>query len=104
MTVPNQRRPTDDLLTALSNVQRRELLDSLIADTPPDAAETPGITVQGDTAMHHVHLPKLADSELVDWNRETNRVTRGPNFEAAAAVLGCLADIDGQLLAGEGEA
>ncbi|NIB97999.1 hypothetical protein G9C83_00010 [Halobacterium sp. R2-5] len=76
----------DDVLAALSNVQRRELLDSLLADSPPDGA-TNGVAVDVDVSMHHVHLPKLVDYGLVEWDEETDRVTRGANFEDAAEIL-----------------
>lgn len=95
MKMPNKQLAIDDLLTALSNPQRRELLDSLIADSPPDDAEPPGVTVADEMEMYHIHLPKLADYGLINWDRDTNRVTRGPNFEAAAALLEFLANNDG---------
>jgi len=86
VTTSSTQLSVDDVLAALSNVQRRELLDSLLADSPPDGA-TNGVAVDVDVSMHHVHLPKLVDYGLVEYDEETNRVTRGPNFEDAAEVL-----------------
>lgn len=83
----------DDILAAMSNVQRRKLLESLLTDSPPDDT-TPVVTVQPDIAMHHTHLPKLDDYGLINWDEDTNRVTRGPQFEAAEELLSHVADHD----------
>ncbi len=47
--------------------------------------------------LHHVHLPKLADAGLVDWDPETGTVTPGPAFGAAEPALRLLAT-NGHLL------
>lgn len=104
MNSPNARLSRGELLTALSNVQRRKLLDSLIADSPPNDGGNAGITVEDDVAMYHSHLPKLADCRLVDWDKETNRVTKGPNFEAAVVILEALANDEERLPPVEAEA
>lgn len=94
MDSANAHASLDDVLVALSNAQRRKLLDSLNADSPPTDAENSGTTLDYDIAMHHIHLPILADRRLINWNRETNRVTKGPNFEMAEAILEFLEDSD----------
>lgn len=91
----NPQLSEDDVLKVLSNAQRRKLLDSLISDSQPNDAVSSGIAVDVDTAMYHNHLTKLADYGLIDWDRETNRVTKGPNFEASAEKLACLANNSG---------
>lgn len=87
METHNSQLSVDDVFDALSNVERRKLLDSLIADSPPDNATNSGIEVDADLAMCHNHLPKLAEYGLINWDREASRVTKGPNFEAAAEIL-----------------
>lgn len=87
MVSTNSELSVDDIFKAMSNVQRRKLLDSLISDSPPDETVGTGIAVDADTAMYHSHLPKLADYGLINWDRDTNRVRKGPNFEAAAELL-----------------
>lgn len=99
MNTHSTRLSVDDVLAALSNVQRRKLLDSLLADSPPDGETS--VAVDDDVAMHHVHLPKLVDDGLVDWDEETNTVTRGPNFEDAAEILELLDENAGVLPPGE---
>jgi hypothetical protein len=87
MEAPNPKLSVDGVFNALSNAERRKLLDSLIADSPPDDAPNSGIEIYPNISMCHTHLPKLADYGLINWNREACRVTRGPNFEAAAEIL-----------------
>ena len=36
---------------------------------------------------HHIHLPKLEASDLIEWDRETNVVTRGPRFDEVRPIL-----------------
>lgn len=97
MASHNAQSSVDEIFNALSNAERRKLLDSLIADSPPDDATTPGIVVDFDIAMHHSHLPKLVDYGLINWDKETNRVTKGPNFEAAEIILELVSNNDGIL-------
>lgn len=97
MDSPTGQISIDDTLSAVSNVQRRKLIESLIADSPPDDAANPGITMNNDSTMRHVHLPKLADCGVINWDRETNRVTKAPNFEAAKAIIEFLENEDGSL-------
>ncbi|GCF13125.1 hypothetical protein Harman_10600 [Haloarcula mannanilytica] len=37
--------------------------------------------------LYHQHLPKLAEMGLIEWNRETHRVTRGPEYERLRPLL-----------------
>lgn len=87
----------DDVFIALSNVERRKLLDSLITDSPPDDAENTGVEVGSNTAMYHTHLPRLADYGLIHWDKETEQVTKGPNFDAAAEIISFLENESDQL-------
>lgn len=41
--------------------------------------------------LTHSHLPKLEDEGLVEWNRDAQTVTRGPEFEEIEPVLHALA-------------
>jgi hypothetical protein len=52
------------------------------------------------TQMHHVHLPKLADTGVVEWDRENGTVSRGPNFEAVEPTVRLLAE-NGHVLPGD---
>jgi len=74
------------------SVTLNKLLHALITDNPPDDAASGGIEVDADLTKYHIHLPKLADCGLITWDRGARRVTKGPNFDAAAEILLCLRD------------
>jgi len=40
--------------------------------------------------MYHVHLPKLDDIGVVDWDREADTIRRGPNFAETEPILDVL--------------
>jgi hypothetical protein len=40
--------------------------------------------------MVHCHLPKLASTALVTWDRDTGRVSRGPKFDDIRPLLALL--------------
>lgn len=90
MSVHCSELTIDGVFDALGNADRRKLLDSLIADSPPDDAADPGIEVAADIRMYHCHLPKLAAYGLINWDKAASRVTKGPNFAAAAEMLSFL--------------
>ncbi|ELY62142.1 hypothetical protein C493_00965 [Natronolimnohabitans innermongolicus JCM 12255] len=41
---------------------------------------------------HHVHLPKLADYDLIEWHRGICCVERGPRFDEVRPLLEQLPD------------
>jgi predicted transcriptional regulator len=92
METRSSKLSVDDVFKALSNAERRKLLDSLIADSPPDDAASSGIKIDANVMMRHSHLPQLADYGLINWDRDACRVTKGPHFEAAAEILSFLED------------
>jgi hypothetical protein len=84
----------DDLLDALADIQRRKLLVALLAHNPQDdesvvidADESADEELSRLIEMTHVHLPKLENYGFVVWNRETNEVSKGPNFEEIRPLL-----------------
>jgi hypothetical protein len=42
--------------------------------------------------MQHVHLPKLADHGFIDWDQDTQRVTKGPQFDEIEPLLTVLSE------------
>lgn len=46
--------------------------------------------------LHHVHLPKLSASGVVDWQRDGGWVRRGPAFSAVDRVLDSIVGYDGR--------
>jgi hypothetical protein len=50
-----------------------------------------GATLGLEIDLYHDHLPKLENEGLVEWDRESRVVSRGPAFEAVAPALQVLA-------------
>ena len=96
--------PLDSHLDALSHIDRRRLLLTLLhantdGDRPveidqmeSDAAERPL-----ELSMYHVHLPKLEEKGLIDANAGNHSVTRGPRFDDIRPLLELLDSNRGQL-------
>jgi predicted transcriptional regulator len=59
------------------------------ADTPVviDADESADEEFKRLVQMTHVHLPKLADYGFIEWNRDTNEVSKGANFAEIRPLL-----------------
>lgn len=54
MAVPNEQLSMSDILAALNNVQRRNLLYQLRTHSPPDDAESSGIAIESERVMCHI--------------------------------------------------
>lgn len=84
----------DDILAALAHVQRRKLLVALLDHNPQD--DTP-VFIADDKSdldpierlveMRHNHLPKLADYGFIEWDKDVNEVSKGPNFDEIKPIL-----------------
>ena len=93
----------EDFAGALSHVQRRTILVTLL-DRESAASEYVPIA-DGDTddsiprlvELTNVHLPKLEAEGLIEWDRPTHGVARGPNFEAVQPILEVIVEDDQQL-------
>ncbi|NIC00572.1 helix-turn-helix transcriptional regulator [Halobacterium sp. R2-5] len=84
----------------LSDPTRRHILSKLRRHTPQplveleyeafhesaDEREPPHVH------LYHGHLPKLDSAGFVDWDRETDTVSRGPNYEEIRPVIDLLAE------------
>jgi hypothetical protein len=91
---PQSTTMRDEQLAILANTHRRQLLTALMQtsshDTrlsPPETGLTDGGTQREAVAMHHIHLPKLADYGYIDWDREAHTVEKGPQFEDIKPLL-----------------
>lgn len=86
-------------LDAVQHEDRRQILFAL-RDTErwrPSVSEFDGTqTPVGEPAipadLYHRHLPKLAEMELINWDRETHWVTRGPEYEQVRPLLAFLSE------------
>jgi hypothetical protein len=98
-------RPTADeeFAGALSHVQRRTILVTLLDRESASSEFVP--IADGDTddsvprlvELTEVHLPKLEAEGLIEWDRPTHSVARGPNFEAVQHALEGFVEDDDQL-------
>lgn len=90
------RAPADRFFDALRKRHRRLILIALLHRAPrsgedfgiPDEASTPPEPVENQTlTMYHAHLPKLAEMEFIEWDRETNTISRGSEFGEVEPLL-----------------
>lgn len=88
-----QTNELDELFEVLSRPHRRRILTRLNALNPRDEDEFELEGLAGDEladksiSLIHIHLPKLADSEFINWDRERQIVTRGPRFHEIAPLI-----------------
>jgi predicted transcriptional regulator len=94
----------DDMVDALANVQRRKLLTALLEHNPQDDApvvitdsDNETDAVKRPVTMRYVHLPKLVDYGMIEWNEETHKVAKGPQFDEIRPLLELLADHEDKL-------
>ena len=94
----------DGMLNALSNVQRRKLLVALLEHNPQEVS--PVVIIDDDSEqtaheqiveMNHVHLPKLADYGFIEWDRENEKVSKGPAFDEIRPLVELLDNHQGEL-------
>lgn len=77
----------DDQLEALGRLERRRLLLELATADPDDARIDFGELERHEgeldplVTMRHLHLPVLEEREFIRWDREEQRVTKGPRFD-----------------------
>ncbi len=81
-------------MDVLSNTYRRQMLLALADANPQEDRKTVSSASEGRDdegesaiAMQHVHLPKLEDCGFIRWNREKQRVTKGPQFDEIEPLL-----------------
>ena len=48
-------------------------------------------------SMEHVHLPKLADYGLIECDRESAKIPKGPTFDEIRPLIELLTDHEGEL-------
>lgn len=86
--------PTEDMVDALADRQRRKLLVALLEHNPQDDSPVAITDAESDAdalgrlvSMDHVHLPKLVDYGFIEWNQERHEVIKGPKFDEIRPLL-----------------
>lgn len=100
--------PLGDLLDVLSNSYRRELLVALSDHNPQEDDDRDPLNILSDAVepgssaidLFHTHLPKLDSLGYIEWNRDTNEISKGPEWEQIAPVIKLLHDHRDELPAG----
>lgn len=83
----------DTMLDVLANKYRRRVLVALLEHNPrtitTHRSPTTSPSEQGTLmiSMRHTHLPKLEEAGFIEWDRETNVVRKGPQFEEIRPLL-----------------
>lgn len=95
--MPESNRETvfDVALSALSNPYRRQLLVALLDHNPQDDADRDPLDLLSEndestvlqTELGHHHLPKLDEMGYISWNRTTNEISKGPNWDEIGPLL-----------------
>lgn len=84
----------------LSNGHRHRLLTTLLEEgsttaIPPSDDTGPEADPESvRLALYHIHLPKLDDAGLIEWDRDRNQVSKGPKFKTVVDLLGGLDETD----------
>ena len=87
-----------DLFEALSHEYRRRVLiavaqqnpqdeDEIVSEATDDDHEDDEALEQLQLELYHAHLPKLDEAGFIDWDRESETITRGPRFEEIEPLL-----------------
>jgi hypothetical protein len=84
----------DELLEALANGYRRELLLALLEHNPQDDDEPDPLDIHDSTEdaasqfdIFMYHLPMLDKLGIVEWNEETDEIVKGPDWDEFAPLL-----------------
>ncbi|MFH5802275.1 ArsR family transcriptional regulator [Haladaptatus sp. CMAA 1911] len=98
---PSSNTSLDIVLDALANTYRRRLLTTLLEHNPQHDEDTHlplDVSIADEDVeqlkvhMIHIHLPKLEDTGLIEWDRDTNEIRRGPQFEELRPFLQLMQD------------
>lgn len=97
LTAKSRRR----LLVTLCDVESIQVPDDLSMRGATQAASSSGSQSLNkhspdelspyDIQMYHNHLPKLQAEDVIEWDRETGTVARGPAFERVEPAVRLLA-------------
>lgn len=89
--------PIDDAFKALANPERRRLLMALADHNPqsdqtfnyPDDVPTEPWENEENILVrtHHNHLPMLEDGGFIEWHKDEQEITKGPNFDMVRPLL-----------------
>lgn len=98
---PPEHIDLDTALGLVANQYRRRVLLAL-GEENPQQADDPQIPANEPIAdeewehlqiqLQHTHLPKLEDASVIEWDRNTNHISKGPQFDALQPLLRLIDD------------
>ena len=100
------RAQLDELLALLANTHRRDLLYTLNGRTTTSIDGLAQVLATHDAALDsdaaaieldHIHLPKLADAGLVEYDRRSGVVRCHASSDSLSSLLDSCRSIDGAL-------
>jgi hypothetical protein len=88
-----------DALETLASPYRRQLLVALTEHNPQDDDRDP-LNIETATAepevleseLVHKHLPKLESRGYIEWDRESKKISRGPDWDEIGPILELIHD------------
>lgn len=105
MKKEQREKVVNDILDALSNPYRRQLLIALLDHNPQDDGDRDPLDIlsEADEAevlkseLVHTHLPKLDDMGYISWDRDNDNISKGPKWNEIAPVLKLMHDHQDEL-------
>ncbi len=86
-----------DHLVALEDEQRRRLIEALVDRDGDQSVSATDAVHNGEEDLEtlrielfHKHLPLLERSDVVEWDRESLDVRKGPDFDQVRPVLSAI--------------
>lgn len=79
----------DSMMDALKSRTRRGILMTLLdtAETGIAGLERQLSHERDRIALYHMHLPKLANAGYIEWDTETDTISKGPKFSEAEPLV-----------------
>lgn len=77
---------------AFTRPERRRLLAALVNTKQNIELRPNGMTDSRWIELYHVHLPKLEDVGLINWDTEDHVITKGPRFEEIQPLVTSMHD------------
>jgi GAF domain-containing protein len=87
----------DSMMKALTSSTRRAILMTLLRTTTGTTIASLEQQLDCETSqmqLYHVHLPKLADFEYINWDREADTISRGPKFSEVKPLVQLLKEYE----------
>ena len=88
------RTTLDEQFEALGRPTRRRILTALVRANPGDEGELASLDFTGDErpndalmGLYHTHLPKLDEAEFIDWDPDSETITRGSRFHEIGPLV-----------------